>query len=82
MRLPRNLSGAQLIKALQILGYRATRQTGGHVRLSCDSPKEHHVTVPNHDSLRVGTLSAILADVARHHELSRDELLERLFTKN
>ena len=35
MKLPRNLTGAQLIKALQQLGYQATRQTGSHVRLTC-----------------------------------------------
>jgi phage protein D len=40
---------------------------------------EHHVTVPNHDPLRVGTLSAILAAVAAHHGLSRNELLQTLF---
>ncbi|MEE9319525.1 MAG: type II toxin-antitoxin system HicA family toxin [Granulosicoccus sp.] len=79
--MPRDLSGAQLVKALQTLGYNATRQTGSHIRLSSDSPEEHHITIPNHDSLRVGTLSAILADVATHQGLSRDELLERLFTK-
>jgi len=81
MRLPRDLSGTQLVKALNLLGYQATRQTGSHIRLSCFSPTKHHITIPNHDSLRVGTLSAILADVATHHELSRDELLLRLFTK-
>ena len=81
MKLPRNLSGGQLIKALDRLGYRATRQTGSHVRLSCDSPKEHHLTVPLHDPLRVGTLAAILADVAAHHGLTRDILVARLFGK-
>jgi hypothetical protein len=29
--------------------------------------------------LRIGTLAAILADVARHHGLSRDEVVARLF---
>jgi len=37
------------------------------------------LTVAKHDSLRVGTLSAILAAVAAHHGLSRDELLHTLF---
>lgn len=79
MKLPRDVSGAQLVKALGALGYRVTRQTGSHFRLTCDDPKQHHVTIPNHDSLRLGTLSGILNDVAVHHGLSREALLERLF---
>lgn len=79
MKLPRDLSGAQLAKALTQVGYSATRQTGSHLRLTTASPSEHHVTIPIHDRLRVGTLAAILADVAAHQEISRDELLERLF---
>ena len=35
--------------------------------------------IPNHDDLRVGTLAAILADVGRHHGLSRETLVEKLF---
>ena len=79
MKLPRDVSGAQLVKALSALGYRVSRQTGSHVRLTCEQPKQHHVTIPNHDHLRVGTLAAILADVAAHHGLSREALLEKLF---
>lgn len=79
MKMPRDLSGAELIKRLVVLGYKPSRQTGSHIRLICDSPSSHHLTVPKHDPLRVGTLSAILAEVAAHHRLSRDELLQRLF---
>lgn len=79
-RLPRNLSGEELIKGLALLGYRVHRQTGSHIRLSCDLPTPHRITVPDHDPLRIGTLAAILADVARHHRLSRDELIDRFLT--
>lgn len=79
MRLPRDLSGSELIQRLERLGYVATRQTGSHVRLTCSTPQEHHVTVPRHDALRVGTLAAILSDVATAHSLTREELLSRLF---
>jgi hypothetical protein len=41
-------------------------------------PSEYHVTVPRHDTLRVGTLAGILDDVAAHLEITRDELLARL----
>ena len=79
MKLPRDLSGAQLAKALARVGYSATRQTGSHLRLTTASPSEHHITIPVHSPLRVGTLAAIIADVAAHQEISRDELLGRLF---
>jgi predicted RNA binding protein YcfA (HicA-like mRNA interferase family) len=81
MKLPRDASGAALIKALGRLGYRVTRQSGSHVRLTTDTPAQHHITVPNHDPLKIGTLAAILGDVAAHTKLSRDEVIERLFGK-
>ena len=79
MKLPRDVSGAQLVKALAALGYRVTRQTGSHIRMTCELPKQHHITIPDHDSLRVGTLSGILSDVAAHHGLTREVLQNRLF---
>mgnify|MGYP001092585788 CR=1 FL=1 len=79
MKLPRDLSGPDLVKALGRLGYRATRTTGSHSRLSTDQPMPHHLPIPAHDPLKVGTLAAILGDVAEHLKIERDELLRRLF---
>ena len=79
MKLPRDVSGASLAKALAPLGYHVTRQTGSHMRLTYERPKQHHITIPAHDLLRIGTLSAILGDVAAQQGLTRDELLARLF---
>lgn len=79
MRIPRDLSGGDLIKRLGRLGYEVTRQTGSHIRLTCRTRGVHHITVPNHDPLRIGTLAAILDGVAAHHGLTREELLQRLF---
>ena len=79
MKLPRDVSGADLAKRLGRLGYEVTRQTGSHLRLTTKERGEHHVTIPNHDSLKVGTLAGILGDVAAHFEISRDELIQRLF---
>jgi len=79
MRVPRDLSGPELIRRLGRLGYAGTRQSGSHVRLTTTESGEHHVTVPNHDPLRLGTLSAILGAVAAHHGIDRDQLLKRLF---
>ena len=78
MRLPRDWSGEILAKSLERYGYEITRQTGSHLRLTTQEGGEHHVTVPRHSSLRVGTLNAILKDVAGHPGLERDELLAEL----
>lgn len=79
MKLSRDTSGAKLAKALKALGYQVTRQTGSHMRLTTTDGGEHHVTVPRHDPLRIGTLAAILDDVAMHFGISRDELMEKVF---
>ena len=79
MKLPRDLSGTHLVKALSGLGYSVTRQTGSHIRLTTDHPSQHHVTITAHDPLKVGTLSAILNDVSDHLKISRDDLLRKLF---
>ena len=79
MKLPRDLSGGGLARALSKVGYRVTRQTGSPTRLTVDSPSQHHITIPAHDPLKIGTLGAILAEVAAHLGIERDELLRRLF---
>jgi predicted RNA binding protein YcfA (HicA-like mRNA interferase family) len=79
MKLPRDISGPELARLLQKLGYQITRQTGSHLRLTTNEAGQHHITIPNHDPIKVGTLSGILGDVARHFEISRHELVQRLF---
>ena len=79
MRLPRDLSGSDLAQTLRKLGYSITRQTGSHLRLTTHEHGEHHLTIPQHTPLRIGTLSAILADVAVHFDITREQLLEQLF---
>ena len=79
MRLPRDLSGSDLAQSLRKLGYSITRQTVSHLRLTTHEHGEHHLTIPQHTPLRIGTLSTILADVATHFEISREQLLDKLF---
>ena len=79
MRLPRNLSAEDLVQTLKPLGYRVTRQTGSHLRLTTAQQGEHHITIPNHNPLRVGTLSAILSDISEHFSMTREECLQKLF---
>jgi predicted RNA binding protein YcfA (HicA-like mRNA interferase family) len=79
MKLPRDLSVRDFVQALGSFGYKITRQSGSHLRFTTDELGEHHITIPNHDPLRIGTLAAIPNDVANHHQFSRDELLTKLF---
>ena len=61
-------------------GYETSRQTGSHMRLtSTVRGREHHITIPRHGALRVGTLNSILSEVASYLELSREVLIEALF---
>ncbi len=58
------ISGAQLIKILEGIGYAQMRTRGSHVRLyPPDSlPEAKKVTVPLHKQLKMGTLSSIMKD--------------------
>jgi predicted RNA binding protein YcfA (HicA-like mRNA interferase family) len=76
MRLPRDLSGAELIKVLgRSWGYRRVHQAGSHVILETDDPVRHRISVPDHAVLRVGTLNGILRAVAAHKGVERDDIL-------
>ena len=66
MRLPRDLTGKKLAKIVEVLGYRIERQTGSHIRLTTSKNGEHHITIPNHSPIKIGTLNAILKDIANH----------------
>lgn len=48
------------------------------MRLTTQENGEHHITIPKHEALRIGTLNRILHDVAEHSGLERDELLRRV----
>jgi geranylgeranyl diphosphate synthase, type II len=73
-RLPRDLSGEDLVRKLKTFGYEATRQTGSHIRVTRKTETDEHVTVPKHKALRLGTLNDILNDVASHLKKTKDEL--------
>ncbi len=78
MRLPRDVSGQQLVRALSRFGYEPVRQRGSHVRIRTMLDGEHFEAVPMHRALRVGTLSTLLSSIAQHHGLSIEELWEQL----
>ncbi|WP_420443298.1 type II toxin-antitoxin system HicA family toxin [Candidatus Poriferisodalis sp.] len=78
MRLPRDVRGRDLQRALTTLGYQVTRRRGSHVRVTTQANGEHHEVIPDHNPIKVKTLSGILKSVAAHHDLTVDELLEML----
>ena len=57
-RLPQ-ISGPQLVRALERLGFTVRRQHGSHIILRRDDPFAQTV-VPNHRQIDRGTLRAIL----------------------
>jgi predicted RNA binding protein YcfA (HicA-like mRNA interferase family) len=79
MKLPRDVSATDLVKASKKLGYEVTRQTGSHIRLTSKENGEHHITIPNHSPIKIGTLSSILSDIAEHLKMSKDEIIKTLF---
>ncbi len=81
MRIPRDISGVDLIKKLKPFGYTISRQTGSHIRITTAMKGLHHITIPDHKPLRIGTISTIFLEVAQHFNLSKEELIRQLFEK-
>lgn len=79
MKLPREISGKELSKLLEKYGYGITRQTGSHIRLTTALHGEHHITIPAHKYLKIGTLSSILNDIAIHFKIDKSDLIKELF---
>jgi len=77
MKTPRNLSANDLIKILAKYGYEVTRQKGSHIRLTKSSEKDtHHITIPNHNPIKLGTLSSIISDVADHLGIDKEDFFK------
>ena len=79
MKLPRSLSAQELTKSLTKYNYQVDRQKGSYMRLTTLPSGEHHITIPNHDPLKTGTLSSILGDIANHLGKTKEEVIEELF---
>lgn len=57
------VSGRQVIRVLERLGYQVVRQKGSHIRLRDESDPEHlPTTVPVHRTIKPGLLRQILRD--------------------
>ena len=81
MSLPRDISGQELIVLLRRhYGYGFVRQRGSHITVAAlIEAAEHKVTIPNHRAIRVGTLGAIISDVAEHLGVPDEEVRRTLF---
>jgi len=80
LKAPRNLSGRELGKLLRRYGYQLVRQDGSHMRYSTQfKGTPHHVTIPDHNPMRVGTQNRVLSDVSEYLGMTRADLMEELF---
>jgi len=79
-KIPRDISGKDLYKLLSKFGYTISHQTGSHIRLtSCFMGFEYHITIPNHESIKIGTLNFILNDIANYLKIQKSDLINALF---
>jgi predicted RNA binding protein YcfA (HicA-like mRNA interferase family) len=79
MKLPRDLSGAELVRVLcREWDYRQVHQEGSHVILDTERPSHQRISVPAHRSLRPGTLDGIVRAVSSHKGVMRGEVLRSL----
>jgi predicted RNA binding protein YcfA (HicA-like mRNA interferase family) len=77
-RIPRDLSGRDLCKILSVFGYSVIRQVGSHIRLQCNKMGyDHSITIPDHESIKIGTLNKILSDVCAYLNLRKEDLLSK-----
>ncbi len=78
MKIPRDIGASRLIQSLKVLGYEVTRQNGSHIRITTEREGHHHEIIPNHSPIKIGTISSILNNIAAHHRLTLEELLQQL----
>ena len=80
MRLPRDLSGRDLVAALgKSFGYQLVHQQGSHMVVQTETPRHHRIAIPDHKTLRLGTIHGILRAVAIAQDTDKDQLVGRLF---
>ena len=79
MKIPRDLSGQELVTALcSHWGYDKVNQVGSHIILQTLEPSPHRIAIPAHRPLRVGTLNSILRAVARHKSVEKQKILDSI----
>ena len=77
MKLPRDLYGRELARILCArCGYTKVHQVGSHIILQTETPRHHRIAIPDHKPLRIGTLNAILREVAADKNVTREDILD------
>jgi predicted RNA binding protein YcfA (HicA-like mRNA interferase family) len=80
MRIPRDITAKELIKALRkSFDYEVTRQNGSHITVTTMLNGQHHLSIPNHSPLKIGMLNDLLDKVSKHFEISKEEVVRKLF---
>ncbi len=80
MKIPRDIKGVFLAKLLaKKYRYEITHQTGSHIRLTTHLKGEHHITIPKHKVLKIGTLNNILKDISSYFGIEKEDLVKELF---
>jgi predicted RNA binding protein YcfA (HicA-like mRNA interferase family) len=78
VKIPRNITGQDLLKLLKPLGYIVVRQSGSHIRIRTEMNGGHSETIPDHYPLKIGTLNKILNNIAWHFKMTKEELLNKI----
>jgi len=79
VKLPRDVSGRDLVKALcRDWGYRQVHQVGSHIILQTDIPQSHRISIPDHSPVKIGTLNAILRAVSAAKGVSREDVVRSI----
>lgn len=79
MKLPRDLGGSEVVDILvRRLDYRVVHERGSHIVIETDVPGHQRIAVPDHKSLRLGTLNAIFRSVALHKGMEKGEIAAML----
>jgi predicted RNA binding protein YcfA (HicA-like mRNA interferase family) len=79
MKIPRDISSDNIIQLLKKYDYKITRRTGSHIRLTSNLKGiEHHITIPRHKDLKVGTINSILNDISKYLEINKEILIKSL----
>ena len=81
-RIPRDISGKEFAKLLKKYDFEVERERESHIRLASNFKGfEHKITIPDHESIKVGTLNNILNDLADYLKMTKEKLIEELFKK-
>jgi predicted RNA binding protein YcfA (HicA-like mRNA interferase family) len=79
MKIPRDVSGTHLANVLcRRWQYAKVHQVGSHIILEASEPTHQRIAIPEHDPVRLGTLTSILRAVAQHKGVTRNAIIATL----